>query len=93
MNLALCYDMVVCMKTTVEIPNNLLNEAKRIAQQERTTVRALVEEGLRWVLRKRSVPHEFHLEDASVSGEGVQPGVTEGNWEHVGDLIYRGRGT
>ena len=85
--------MVIYMKTTVEIPDSLLNEAKRIAQKERTTVRALLEEGLRWVLRKRSGPHEFRLEDASVSGEGVQPGVTEGNWEQVGDLIYRGRGT
>ncbi len=85
--------MVLCMKTTVEIPDSLLLEAKRVAQEERTTVRALLEEGLRWVLRTRSGPTEFHLKDASIPGQGVQPGITEGNWEQVGDLISRGRGT
>lgn len=43
--------MVVSMKTTIEIEDRLLIEAKKRAAEERRTVRALVEEGLRRVLR------------------------------------------
>ncbi|MBI2536142.1 MAG: DUF2191 domain-containing protein, partial [Gemmatimonadetes bacterium] len=34
------------MKTTVEIPDSLLAEAKRLAAQQRTTVRGLIEQAL-----------------------------------------------
>ena len=40
------------MKTTLELPDELLIEAKKKAAEERRPLRALVEEGLRWVLRK-----------------------------------------
>jgi hypothetical protein len=35
------------MKTTIQISDSLFKEARKVAQQERTTLRALVEEGLR----------------------------------------------
>jgi hypothetical protein len=35
------------MKTTVEIPDDLLVEAKKHAAEHRTTIRALIERGLR----------------------------------------------
>ena len=35
------------MKTTIEIPQTLLDEARKLASQEGTTLRALVAEGLR----------------------------------------------
>lgn len=38
------------MKTTLELPDGLLIEAKKLAVEERTTLRALVEQGLRHVL-------------------------------------------
>ena len=34
----------------------------------------------------------YGYRDAGVSGRGVRSGVTEGNWEELGDVIYRGRG-
>jgi hypothetical protein len=40
------------VKTTVELPDELLIEAKRRAAAERRPLRALFEEGLRMVLRK-----------------------------------------
>jgi hypothetical protein len=40
------------MKTTVELPDELLIEAKRKAASERRPLRAIFEEGLRLVLRK-----------------------------------------
>ena len=80
------------MKTTVEIQDDLLRSAKQQARRERTTLRALMEEGLRRVLRKRKESTPFRLRDASVSGEGVQQGIREGDWETIRSLIYEGRG-
>lgn len=40
------------MKTTLELPDELLIEAKKAAAGQRRPLRALVEEGLRMVLRK-----------------------------------------
>ncbi len=38
------------MKTTVEVPDELLIEAKKHAAEHRTTLRALIENGLRHAL-------------------------------------------
>ena len=81
------------MKTTVEIAEDLLRQAKAVANKERTTLRALLEEGLRWALGKRRKSGKFRLRDASFGGKGVQPGIDEGNWESIRDLIYKGRGS
>jgi Arc/MetJ family transcription regulator len=58
------------MKTTIEIADPLLAEAKTLAAREQTTVRALVEEGLRHVVRARrpTKTARFKLRDASVRG-------------------------
>ena len=81
------------MKTTVEIADDLLRQAKAVAGKERTTLRALVEEGLRWAIGKRRRRERFKLRDASVAGNGVQPGVSEGDWAALRDSIYSGRGS
>ena len=61
------------MKTTVEISDALFNSAKELVQKNQTTLRALVEEGLRRVLadshaRKKPV---FKLANASVHGKQI----------------------
>jgi hypothetical protein len=81
------------MKTTVEIADDLLRKAKKVANAERTTLRALIEEGLRLILASRGRRERFTLRDEAVSGKGTQAGVAEGNWDEVRDLIYRGRGS
>jgi hypothetical protein len=80
------------MKTTVEIADGLLADARRAADQSGTTVRALIEEGLRLVLKSRRVSGPFRLRRASFRGKGVQPGVQEGDWDEVRRLSYEGRG-
>ena len=40
------------MKTTLDLPDELLIDAKKRAAEQRRPLRALVEEGLRMVLRK-----------------------------------------
>jgi Arc/MetJ family transcription regulator len=82
------------MKTTVEIADALLAEARKVADREGTTLRALVEAGLREALKARgqggSPP--FHLHVVTFAGDGLQPGVVEGDWERLRALSYEGRG-
>lgn len=80
------------MKTTVELPDGLLRDAKRMALRERTTVRALIERGLRGVLSSRRPGGAFALRDASFRGDGLTAGRSLGDWDGIRDLIYSGRG-
>lgn len=86
-------DTYTHMKTTVELSDDLLQEAKAVAARERSTVRALLEEGLRWALGKRRKRSAFKLRDLSVGGDGFQQGVLEGDWAAMRDEIYKGRGS
>ncbi|MFY9342947.1 MAG: DUF2191 domain-containing protein [Planctomycetota bacterium] len=81
------------MKTTVEIAADLLKQAKAVAARDKTTLRSLLEEGLRWALGRRRKATPFRLPDARVGGQGVQPGVSEGDWSSLRDTIYQGRGS
>jgi len=80
------------MKTTIEISDSLLEEAKKLAAKERTTVRALVEQGLRRIVAERKSRRAFRLRKASLKGNGLQPGVEKATWERIRDAIYQGRG-
>jgi hypothetical protein len=81
------------MKTTVEISDALLAEARAAAGREGTTVRALIEEGLRLAIERRKRRQRFKLRDASVGGEGLQPSFSFERWAEIRDAIYEGRGT
>jgi hypothetical protein len=80
------------MKTTVEIADSLLEEARKVAARQGTTVRALIEEGLRRVLAERKRRGAFRLRKATFKGEGLQPQVAGASWERIRDLAYEGRG-
>ena len=80
------------MKTTIEISDALLEAAKQHAGERGTTLRALVEHGLRVVLDITARPHAFDLRDATVEGKGVRPDVREGDWQGIVELTYDGRG-
>ena len=82
------------MKTTLEISDPLLKQARKIAQREGLTLKSLVEQGLRKVIaEKEQPPQTFRLRKASFKGRGLQPGVAAGGWERIRDLAYEGRGS
>jgi hypothetical protein len=81
------------MKTTLEISNPLLKEAKAVARSEGTTVRALVESGLRLVLSQRRGGRAFKLRDESVGGDGLHPSAVGRSWDELRDRSYEGRGS
>jgi hypothetical protein len=80
------------MKTTVEIADSLLSQARKLAARRGTTVRALIEEGLRRVVGEDRAPRRFKLRDASFGAGGLRP-EAQGGWERIRDLSYEGRGT
>ena len=86
--------MVTHMKTTIEISDPLLDEAKRQAAQERTTLRALVEAGLRSVLKERRNRNRarFRLRDASFRGTGLTDEFKGADWERIREAAYETRG-
>jgi hypothetical protein len=80
------------MKTTVEISDALAEEAKALARRDQTTLRALIEAGLRQVLRERRRKARFELRDASFRGQGLQPEFRDGDWRRIHEAAYEGRG-
>jgi hypothetical protein len=84
--------MVTHMKTTVEISDALAEEAKAVAARHKTTVRALIEAGLRHVLRERRRRTRFRLRDASFRGRGLQGEFREGDWQRIREAAFEGRG-
>jgi len=84
--------MVRCMKTTIDIANNLLEEARKLAAREGKTVKALVEEGLRKVLADRERGPGFRLRKATFKGEGLQPDAAGASWERLREMAYGERG-
>ena len=79
------------MKTTIDIADQLLTEAKQWAVSEGTTVRALVEAGLRRVLTERQTPKSaFQLRKATFNGQGLTPELQGAGWERLRDMAYDG---
>jgi hypothetical protein len=78
------------MKTTIDIAEAVLKEAKLIAAREGTTLRSLVEEGLRRVVEDRA-KSGLRLRDASYGSGGGVPGVDPDDWMSIKHLV-RGAG-
>jgi CRISPR/Cas system-associated protein Csm6 len=80
------------MKTTIHIPDALLEEAKKVAVCEHTTVTALVEQSLRKIVVERKRKGVFRFRKATFKGKGLQPEVAGASWERIRALAYEGRG-
>ena len=76
------------MKTTIEISDALLARAKRVAASQHTTLRELVETGLRHVLEQRQARRSFAFRDRRVRGRGLQPEFQSATWAQLRDAAY-----
>jgi hypothetical protein len=86
-------DRNIGMKTTIEITDALLRQARKVAARDGTTLRALVEQGLHKVLAEKSRKPAFRLRDVSFKGRGLRPELREATWAQLRDLSYEGRGS
>jgi hypothetical protein len=81
------------MKTTIDIADPILRAAKKVAERDGTTLRALVEQGLRRVVTERKKQTGFKLRDASFKGgTGLTPEMQGADWDKFLEVIYEGRG-
>ncbi|HVC53432.1 MAG TPA: hypothetical protein VND87_15545 [Stellaceae bacterium] len=80
------------MKTTVEISDGLLEEARAVAAREGVTLRGLIERGLRNVLHEAAGKQPFTLRRASFKGRGLQKEFATAGWDELRDAVYRDRG-
>ncbi len=81
------------MKTTVEIDDRLLASAKDEARRRKTTLRRLIEEGLRHELGRKPRARTYRMRDASVGRpNGLRPGVDLADWDRMLGIVYEGHG-
>lgn len=80
------------MKTTVEISDPLLREARALAAKEGQTLRDAIEAGLRqWVAARRAAKKRFRLRDAGVDGRGLRAGLRYDDWATILEVSYGDR--
>ena len=80
------------MKTTIQIPDAVFEEARKLAHREKTTLKALVEQGLRKVLSEHMQRNSFRLRKASFKGTGLQAHLAGATWDQIRETSYEGRG-
>jgi hypothetical protein len=80
--------MVAHMKTTVNLPDALLEEARQTARQRQTTVTSLIESGLRIAIARQTEARTFKLSDASVDGDGLALEFQGASWEQLRAAAY-----
>ena len=78
------------MKTTIEIADDLFRRTQKVAQKEKTTFRALTEQGLRLVLERKERRGENLPPLVTVRGTGVN--ARYASWEELREAVYEGRG-
>jgi hypothetical protein len=82
----------VFMKTTVEISDSLLREARSLAACEGVTLRTLMERGLHRIIAEIEHGTPFKLRRASFKGKGLQPELHHASWDRLRDLAYEDHG-
>ncbi len=80
-------NIVGSMKTTIDITDNLLTEAKLTASQENRTLREIIEASLRKYLAEKKTKSDFELKNKSFSGLGLQAGASL-DWSDLSEKIY-----
>ena len=81
------------MKTTIEIADDLFERAQGVARKEKTTFRAIAEQGLRIVLKEKQNKPKKLPPLVTFGGSGLTDEFKDWDWDKIRDEIYRGRGT
>jgi hypothetical protein len=77
------------MKTTIEIPDDLLREAKEYAARHGLTLREVVVRGIRSIVKGSPQPRKFKLKTIAMGGSGMTEDL---DWAAIRARIYLGQG-
>lgn len=80
------------MKTTIDIPDSLLQEAKKLSAKDHVTLSSLVEQGLCAIIAVRKSDQAFVLRKASFRGNGLRNEFLGEDWQKIRSAAYEGRG-
>ena len=80
------------MKTTIEISDSILAQAKQLARDQNVTLRSLAEEGLRKVIEERTARGPCRVSPVTFRGKGLSPEFQSATWERIRDAAYEGHG-
>ena len=80
------------MKTTIELPDDLLNRCRAAARRDGATLKVLMEEGLRMALRARERAPIKPVKLRPFRGDGLTTEFRDAGWDRIRDESYRGRG-
>jgi hypothetical protein len=81
---------LIGMKTTVELPEELLQQAKEYAARMGIPMREVIERGLQLALQsKKTSRRPFRLKTITTKGEGL---ACDGDWSTIRSFIYEGHG-
>lgn len=80
--------MVTHMKTTIDIADDLLLRAKQEAKDSHTTLRSLIEAGLREILGRSSASKRSLVEPVTYRGKGLQPEFRGKGWDAMRAAVY-----
>ena len=79
------------MKTTLDIKDELLARAKRLAKESGKPLRAIVEDGLRATLAAEERPVSYELSDCSFGDPKGDDPLELLSWQDLREQIYGGR--
>jgi len=74
------------MKTTIELSDHILIQAKKVARQRSITLRSLIEESLAETLSQPITPTE--IKPVTFKGKGLHPEFENASWEQIREAIY-----
>jgi len=79
--------MLLCMRTTIELNDELLRKAKRRAADLGTTLRDVVEQALRAILEAQGGRPRGYALKWKPRGGGAQPDVSFDDWNALRDRM------
>ena len=81
--------MLLCMRTTIDVDDDLILELKRVAAEKRQSLKALIEDAIRSSLSRRSAATPGTASQAVVTfrGNGVRSGVNLDSMSELLDIM------
>lgn len=75
------------MRTTMDLNDAILRQAKKKAVDEGRSVKAIVEDALQLYLNPKAPAKPYKLKWGEAKGGGLQPGVDLNDWDALRDLM------